>query len=83
MFAQFVETDNVKFSVNDIVIKAVANALRNVSEANALAKEAPESRVLPVSVAQDVEGEQGEEEDDEEGEDEIEVSDGVSEDPVV
>ncbi|KAL6952804.1 hypothetical protein U1Q18_048602, partial [Sarracenia purpurea var. burkii] len=40
-----------------------------------LAKEAPESRVSPVSMAQDVEGEQGEEEDDEEAEDEIEVSD--------
>ncbi|KAL6988081.1 hypothetical protein U1Q18_013826 [Sarracenia purpurea var. burkii] len=40
-----------------------------------LAKEAPESRVSPVSVAQDVEGEQGEEQDDEEAEDEIEVSD--------
>ncbi|KAL6980260.1 Pyruvate dehydrogenase complex component E2 1 [Sarracenia purpurea var. burkii] len=35
MFAQFAETHNVKVSVNDIVIKAVANALRNVPEANA------------------------------------------------
>ncbi|KAG5557151.1 hypothetical protein RHGRI_007425 [Rhododendron griersonianum] len=35
LFAQFTEKHDVKVSVNDIVIKAVANALRNVPEANA------------------------------------------------
>ncbi|KAI8527763.1 hypothetical protein RHMOL_Rhmol12G0099800 [Rhododendron molle] len=35
LFAQFTKKRDVKVSVNDIVIKAVANALRNVPEANA------------------------------------------------
>lgn len=34
LWSQFAEQHNVKVSVNDIIIKAVATALRSVPEAN-------------------------------------------------